>query len=262
MTSPLPAQTPQPGEIQAGQRRASPQSLAACETLQLKNIRPQHVGLLQSSGKCAANCSAPKEPMWRPDCINSKKICMLMNDIYYSPLKYKTRFTLILEMLRKITSSEMANSVFFSVFQNLKCYVKEIRNTLRSKLNELELLESVGYGRDSPRKLCSRRYSADFITSGSLQETRLSWWSNASRNTELKPFQGSEENYVKFLTYLCEVYKNFCRTILYGPEEICHKLLSMCKSTTEIAECGVHKTVFYDYILEDCVISVSRLRNS
>jgi Cdc6-like AAA superfamily ATPase len=179
-----------------------------------------------------------------------------MNELYYDPLSYKSRIVLILDELKKITDPDTANSVLFSVFQNLKYYVKEIRNNLRCKLRELGLLQSVS-NRRSPARIRSRRYSADFISENS-QETRLSWW-NEGMQSELKPFHGAEGNYIEFLAYLCEIYKNFSKIAARGPEGICRKLLSLCKSTTEIAEYDVHKTVFYDYVLEDRIISVNLL---
>eukprot|EP00826_Nyctotherus_ovalis_P037560 TRINITY_DN3433_c0_g2_i9.p1 TRINITY_DN3433_c0_g2~~TRINITY_DN3433_c0_g2_i9.p1 ORF type:complete len:263 (+),score=58.32 TRINITY_DN3433_c0_g2_i9:267-1055(+) len=253
MTSPLNSSGARISEIQSGPRKFSVNSLATSEALKLKSNRPSS-NLLQSlSLKLDACISVPHEPILHPEYAYSKKICLLMNDLYYNSLSYKNKAVLMLEELGKITNADVANSVLLSVFQNLKYYVKEIRNTLRSKLYKLGLLES----RRSPQQIKARRYSADCFIESS-QDTQLSWWNKIPHTSELKPFHGSEEKYIEFLTYLRDIYRNYSVIISRGPERICHKLLSLCKSAAEVEECDVHKTAFYDFVLEDRVVSVTR----
>lgn len=233
-------------------------SLVTAENLQLKNIRPlpPNANLLHPfSSEFSSRSPALQESIRRIEYTCSTRICLFMNELYYNTLESKSKTALIFKEIKMIRSAEVANSVFASVLQNLKFYVKEIRNILRSKLRELGLLQLAGCGRLSPKKTRIRRYSADYVNER-LQEIFLPWKKEGLYNDELRLFYGAEENYVEFLLTLCEVYKNFDEITSKGPEEVCHRLLNLCKSNTEVTEYDVHKSYFYDYVLKDRIIMV------
>jgi len=183
-----------------------------------------------------------------------------MNDLYYSPMNYKDKISQIAKEMKKVVNSDIANSVFISVFQNIKFYVKEIRNILHSKLKELELLQSDNCGSINPRKFHPRRYSADCIYEG--EQRSLSNWRNNHVVEELRAFYGSEKKYIEFLICLFNIYKGFNEVTSRGPEEVCHQLLFLCQPNTEVTDYDVHKSLFYDHILKDHVISVRTLLNT
>jgi len=234
-------------EMQVGRRKISPKPslFATSENLQLKNVRSLSNLLRPFPNKFGSYNSTSKELLAKGEYSYNKKICLLMNEFYNNDLSdYEDRTNRILDELKSITDPYTANSVFFSVSQNLKYHVKKIRNNLHGKLRKLGLLYTVN-NRRSPIRGRSRIYSADSL-----------WWDGAMHNV-LKSFHGAESNYIEFLTDLCKAYEDFCEATSRGPERICHKLLSFYKSTTEIAKYNVHKAAFRKYVLNNCVISVN-----
>ena len=180
-----------------------------------------------------------------------------MNELYYTPVESKDKVKIISNEVKKITNSDIANSVFVSVFQNIKFYIKEIRNILLKKLRDLDIIQDEDFIED-PSRMYLRRHSANCLydSQDGCKEILLTVRNNSNYKGGLKSFYGSEDNYIEFLNYLDRVYKSISEIFGNGPEAICHQLLSLCQSNVVIAEYDVHKSLFYDYILNDRVISV------
>eukprot|EP00826_Nyctotherus_ovalis_P023861 TRINITY_DN1836_c0_g1_i3.p1 TRINITY_DN1836_c0_g1~~TRINITY_DN1836_c0_g1_i3.p1 ORF type:complete len:307 (-),score=63.70 TRINITY_DN1836_c0_g1_i3:176-1096(-) len=232
----------------------------ASGSFQLQNLRPRASNATSFQSLPASN--TPLEELGgRTEYTCSTRICLLMNDLYYTPMSYKEKIPLIVKEMKKVTNSDMANSAFISVFQNIKFYVKEIRNILHSKLKELELVQLDSCGSVSVKKFHPRRYSLDCIYEGEQRNFSNSK-GNCVVNDELRAFYGAEEKYIEFLVCLLNIYKGFSEVTSQGPEEICHQLLSLCQPNTEVTDYDVHKSLFYDHIFKDRIILVLFLFNS
>jgi hypothetical protein len=227
------------------------------ETFLLRNLRPFLTNSTSLQNLPISNTSL-EDFGKQPEYTCSTRICLLMNDLYYSPMSYKEKIPQIAKEMKKVVNSDIANSVFISVFQNIKFYVKEIRNILHNKLKKLELLQSENCGNICVKEFHPRRYSADCIYEGE-QRSFSNWRSSCMTSEELRGFYGSEEKYIEFLICLFSVYKGFNEVTSRGPEEICHQLLSLCQPNTEVIDYDVHKSLFYDYILKDRIIFVRTL---
>ena len=230
-------------------------SMVTTENLQLKNFRAISDKVNLPRKNVTVNSYIPSMLQSYDHQIEysfSTRICQLMNELYYTPVISKNKIPIILAEIKKIKNPDIASSVFIAVFQNIKFYIKEIRNILLKKLRDLGLVDQEDRGNNS------RRRSADYVNEARKngKEIFLTLKNYRNHNDELRPFYGSEENYIEFLISIYEVYKSISEIFGNGPEIICHQLLSLCQSNSVVAEYDVHKSLFYDYVLKDRVISV------
>ena len=193
----------------------------------------------------------------------NSEICQIMNDFYHSPVASKSKISSILEDVKSLNDKEMANSVFISVFQNIKTYMKEIRMSLYGRLKELGLAQHLSTPEENPKsskKFRRRRHSADSIYeySEEAQDVQLSGGSIFAKTTKesfaLRPFHEAPEKYVEFLIALCEAYKNLIEISSSGVEAICQEILAQCQPNNEVTGYDIHKSLFYDYVLKDRLV--------
>lgn len=73
----------------------------------------------------------------------NNEICQLMNEFYYSPDKSKTKIKNILEEVKLLDNKNVANSIFISIYHNIKAFIKKKRSFLHEKLFQLKLYKNI-----------------------------------------------------------------------------------------------------------------------
>ncbi len=194
------------------------------------------------------------------------EICQMMNEFYHSPATSKEKIADILEDVKSLNDKDMANSVFISVFQNIKAYMKEIRAGLYTRLQSLGLAQPLIPSEETTKKPRRRRHSADSIYEYSEDAQEVSFTgagrifsNNKKESYALKPFHEAPGAYVEFLISICEAYKNLVDVSSNGVEAICQEILVQCQPNSEVTGYDIHKSLFYDYVLKDRLIIVSFL---
>eukprot|EP00826_Nyctotherus_ovalis_P045553 TRINITY_DN5053_c0_g1_i5.p1 TRINITY_DN5053_c0_g1~~TRINITY_DN5053_c0_g1_i5.p1 ORF type:complete len:314 (+),score=58.69 TRINITY_DN5053_c0_g1_i5:112-1053(+) len=179
------------------------------------------------------------------------KFCQVMNEIYRSPLNSKAKVNHLLDLTKRLKTKDFANSLFISVFQNIKAHMKEKRNALHKKLPTLglSLYSSLG-------KFSNRRHSLNSLYDYSeyfpsiLAEKGVN--AGDSEAESEKP-----EKYVEFAVALCEAYREIALATEVGLERVCQQILLLCQPGSEVSEYDIHKSLFYDYVLRDRQIMVN-----
>ena len=69
----------------------------------------------------------------------NEKIEIIIDELYSSPSSSKTKIKKLLQQIKLLNDQEVMNSLFISIFQNIKVYIKEKRSLLHKKLDNLEL---------------------------------------------------------------------------------------------------------------------------
>ena len=176
------------------------------------------------------------------------KFCQIMNEIYSTPLNSKPKTTQLLNQTNKLNNKDLANSLFISVFQNIKTYIKEKRNGLHKKLITLGLSPCSAMG-----KFNNRRHSMNSLHDYS--EYFSSVLGDASFLNENCRVEAPEK-YSEFAIALCEAYKEITLINEIGLEKVCQQILLQCQPGSEVSEYDIHKSLFYDYVLRDKQIMV------
>jgi len=142
---------------------------------------------------------------------------------------------------------------------------------LHGKLKELGLAQTIPL-EDKPHKstyIRRRRHSADSLYeyTEDVQEvpvthlTRTPCVNCVKPSYILRPFHETPERYVQFLILVCETYKELVDVTASGIEAICQQILTQCQPNNEVSGYDIHKSIFYDYILKDRLISVGVRHN-
>lgn len=170
------------------------------------------------------------------------EICRLMRKFYDSPKDAKWEIAEVLKEVRNLNDKEMANIAFLSVYRNIKGFVMAKRLALHQKLAKLQLIES------------DEKSDARYILSNKPQSCGMKGCAGTA--VSLVPLGENVEKYIDFFFSLCEEYKDICEITSTGIEEICELILAKCNLSTILGKCSVHKTVFYDCVVKDELISV------
>jgi hypothetical protein len=175
------------------------------------------------------------------------RFCQVMNEIYSTPLNSKGKTNQLLNQINKLNNKDLANSLFISVFQNIKTYIKEKRDELHKKLLTLGLSPYSTIG-----KFSSRRHSMNSLHDYSECFSVLGDASFLNENYRIEILV----KYSKFAIALCEAYKEITLINEIGLETICQQILLLCQPGSEVSEYDIHKSLFYDYVLRDKQIMV------
>ncbi|MDR3582658.1 MAG: hypothetical protein P4L67_05270 [Candidatus Pacebacteria bacterium] len=166
--------------------------------------------------------------------------------------------------MKKIPDKETANSVFVSVFQNIKAFMKEKRDLLHAKLTDLGLAVPLPTEVHKPY-VRRRRHSADSIYeyTEDVQEVPVNPLSNlcgtspVPPNCILRQFHEMPEQYMQFLVQVCNAYRELVEVTSAGIEAICQQILSRCQASNDVTGYDIHKSLFYDYVIKDSLVAVS-----
>ena len=179
------------------------------------------------------------------------EICRVMNDFYYSHKVSKEEIAHLVNIIKGINNSNKGNTIFVTVFRNIQNYMKKIKISLHRRLNVRK--------DKSKGKMPSRRHSARCILTSSDLPRRDDEIAISEDKIQTKTMIESPKKYVEFLISLCKYYKRICEISEIGLESVCKLILSKCKPNTDSSNYDIHKSEFYNYILEDSLIMVLKL---
>ena len=76
------------------------------------------------------------------------------------------------------------------------------------------------------------------------------------RNHVYLPYEDARDKYVKFITHICQFYKELCSPNVEQLESLCKELLKPSQPNSEATQYNIHKSLFEKRVLKDSIIRV------